>query len=316
MIEIIKNFFRGSVIGVAEIVPGVSGSTLALAMGIYDDVINFIHNILGWLKSKFIGVLAKFIARFGDLKLKEVKPHFEFGVPLVFGIVFINAVLANVISSLINTVPNYVQAVFFGLVIASVFVPWKEIKNKSLKNLIIILTVASITFMISGLKPSEIMLSPDPFYVFFVALVAIVAMLLPGVSGSFVFLIFGIYEYIIGIIRSLTRFDISGPQIYNLLAFCAGALISFSFFIKYVKIGFDKYPDTTYSILLGFIVGTLRLVFPFFEPVFENGKIVDRIPSSPFVSTDSYNVYVVILLIIAGFTFVKVAERFGSKKKK
>jgi putative membrane protein len=322
MLNIFKNILRGLIIGVAEIVPGVSGSTLALAMGIYDDMINFIHETLSWIRNKCFKLVYNIPHKFRKLETTHAQPpqnaklpNFNFGLPLLTGILTINLILANLITEMINLYPNYVHAIFFGLILGSISVPWKEIKVKSKRNIMIIIAVAASMLVLTMIKPSAVITNPNPIYIFFVGIMAILAMLLPGVSGSFIMLVFGLYEYIIGSIKDFSRFSLSTDQIINLFAFCVGAIVSFSFFIKLIKVGFTKFPDVTYSILLGFIIGSLRLVFPFFEAIIINGKFTDKIIHSPFEQSANYNLWLVLILIIIGYVFVRLVEMFGSRTK-
>ena len=309
---IFKNLFKGMIIGIAEIIPGVSGSTLALAMGIYDDLINFISNSLQFLKTKLLGKIHFLLSKKTNLSSKDqmTKPDFSFGLPVLSGVILINMILINLVPILINDYPNYVQAVFFGIILGSINVPLKSIKNKTFVNLSIIVATTIMLLIITGLKPNSIVLNPNPFYLFVSAILAVLAMLLPGISGSYILMLFGVYEYIINLGKSLVNLSINISQLTNLFVFILGAICSLLLFVKYIKIGFTRYNDITFSILVGCILGSLRVIVPFYEPVYENGKLVDKIFHSPLDYSGSYNMVIVFLLILCGFLFIKLIQRY------
>src|SRR5690606_25844130 len=131
----LKTILQGFVMGVAEIIPGVSGSTLALAMGIYDEFINLLFSV-----SEFIKSLFKFITRkisFADLKQSFFNIQFVFGFYLVFGMAIAIALLAGVLSGLLESNRYEVYAFFFGLVLTSIYLPYKEVGGFRLKEILV-----------------------------------------------------------------------------------------------------------------------------------------------------------------------------------
>jgi len=316
VIEFVRNYIKGIIIGIAEVIPGVSGSTLALSLNVYDDFIDFLNDFLAWLKQKIGFHFSKLIhvRSFSMVNGKvPVNPNFNFGLPLLLGIISVYFLLINLVGFLIKAIPNYVYSVFFGLVTASILKVWVSINKKTLANVFVIFVSSIFIFLLLGIKPSIVVINPDPIYIFFAAIFVITAMLLPGISGSFVLLVFGIYEYMIELVRSITKLSISPHDLLNLLAFVLGALISFIFFIKFIKTLFLKFKDATYSVLLGLMIGSLRVIFPFFEPVFSSdGKIIDKVPALP---NNNYNTFLIFLLIAIGFLVVKLIEKLGKQPK-
>lgn len=296
--------------GVAEIIPGVSGSTIALVFGIYDSFINFLHGLSDIGKS----LMYRFINIFKSKKLeiKVEKVDWSFGLTLVAGIIVVNLLLANVIGRLLIDYPNYIQAFFFGLVVASIFVPMGEMKNKTMKSYLIFISVAVITFFIVDLKPTVIT-EISLLYLFFAGLLAIMGMILPGISGAFILLILGVYEHIITIVKDLTRLNITVDKILELFVFGMGIIIGFSVFVRIVKVGFKKYPNIILPILSGIILGSLRAIYPFFDSIRgEDGKVVEKVYTMPFQS-DEYNSLIVLFIVIVGFVLIRILSRYGKE---
>ncbi len=309
---IFKNILKGMIIGTAEVIPGISGSTLALAMGIYDDLIIFINNLLLIVKKKLFykinNSLFPIKRTFQNIKV-AAELNLNFGLSILFGVIFINVILINLIPVVINKYPNYLQAIFFGIVLGSVNVPFKSIKNKNFTNLSITFLFTVLFSVLSSLKPSSIVIDPNPIYLFITAVFAVLAMLLPGVSGSFVLMLFGVYEYLLNLAKSLINFSVNVSQLINLLMFAAGAICALIFFVKYIKIGLIRYSDKTFSVLLGCILGSLSVLIPFFEPVYENDILVDKVFYFPLYKADSYDVFLVLIFIVSGFLFIKLIQK-------
>jgi putative membrane protein len=304
----IKTFLRGAAMGVAEIIPGVSGSTIALVFGIYDRFINFLHGLSDIGKS----IIYRFINIFKSKKLsiKREKIDWSFGLTLLSGMFAINLLLANVIGRLLIDYPNYIQAFFFGLVVASIFIPISEMKTRTLKSYMLFIIAALATFFIVGLKPTVIT-EISLIYLFVAGMFGIMGMILPGISGAFILLMLGVYEHIITIVKEFTRLDITADKFLELFVFGTGIIIGFSVFVRVVKVGFKKYPNIILPVLSGIILGSLRALYPFFDSIRgEDGKVVEKIFTSPFQSGE-YNSLIVIFITILGFVLIRVLSRFG-----
>lgn len=306
----ITTFFRGAAMGVAEIVPGVSGSTIALIFGIYDSFINFLHGLSDIGKSLIYRFINIFKAE--KLNIKREKIDWKFGLALLSGMVVINLLLANVIGRLLIDHPNYIQAFFFGLVVASIFIPMGEMKIKTAKSYLIFIIAAAITFFVVGLKPTVIT-EISLIYLFVSGIFGIMGMILPGISGAFILLILGVYEHIITIVKEFTRLDITADKFLELFVFGMGIIVGFSVFVRIVKVGFKKYPNIILPILSGIILGSLRAIYPFFDSIRgEDGKVVDKIFTLPFQSGE-YNSLIVLFIAIVGFVLIQILSRYGKE---
>ena len=176
--------------GAADVVPGVSGGTIAFISGIYQELIDSINKInFSVLKN----------VKKNGLKATWASINGNFLFALILGIGISILTFSKVITHLLDTQPILVWSFFFGLVIASIVFIWKEITKWSLKTYIALIIGILISYYITIAKPVE---SPDSFpYLFLSGFLAIIAMILPGVSGAFILLLMGSYEVVIGTIN-------------------------------------------------------------------------------------------------------------------
>lgn len=251
--------------GIAEVIPGVSGSTLALIMGIYDDFINFLHQISDLIKEVIRFIIRRSSLR--DLKISFLNIDWKFGIFLLLGMAISLALFSHIISYLLETQTPYVYAFFFGLVIASIAIPFSAMKERSLFNFSIIFATFAIFFTILGMDPID---SPEsnPIFLFIAGALAICAMVLPGVSGSFIFLLLGVYDYVIGLIKNLTKLTISTNELVNLFAVGLGIVFGFSLFVRLLKIGLQNRPSEIMAFLIGLMLASLRALWPFMNETY------------------------------------------------
>lgn len=297
----LTTIFQGFVMGIAEIIPGVSGSTLALTMGIYDDLINFLNQV-----SDVIKVCLKFIVRkasFSDIKKTLLMIDFKFGILLSFGGVVAVILLSNVLEDLVESNKQYVYAFFFGLIISSLYIPFKEIKVKNFKTFSIFIVTFILSFLILGIQPAQDVVQPSALFMFVAALIAVCGMVLPGVSGSFILLLLGLYQYILSCIKALTRLSIQSNDLLNIVIFAIGLVLGFSVFVKFLKIAFTKASDYVLSFLLGLMLSSTRVLWPFIEKV--NGEYL---PKNPWEMQLNELTIIVIIIAISIFAVFLISR--------
>ena len=237
-------YLKGLAMGAADIVPGVSGGTIALITGIYEELISSIKNINTQLMKT---LFKKGIRQFW----KDLNGTFL--IILVTGIFTSVILLARVIVFLLENHEYKIWGFFFGLIIASAFVILKDIKTLNLKNIIIVLfgfaTAAGVVLSNTTTLPNT------DLYIFLSGSIAITAMILPGISGSFILLLLSKYEFIINAIKD---FDL---RIILVFGFgCIFGLLIFSRILHYL---FQNYKDNLLCILSGFLIGSLIKIWPF-----------------------------------------------------
>ena len=249
--------------GIAEIVPGVSASTLALVMKIYFDFISFLYQISNFLKEALLFLIFK--SNLEKLKSVFKEIDLKFGVFLFLGMLLAIVSFSNLMSYLLDNYREYVLAFFFGLVLASVSVPWREIKEKNFREVMLVIISFVIFFLLLSLKPYEMMQAPSPFYFFFGGSIAICAMVLPGISGSFVFLMLGLYEFIVNYISNFARFVFDTSEVLSILGVFLGIVFGFSIFVRILKNALQNHSSVIFAVLTGIILASLRVLWPYAE---------------------------------------------------
>lgn len=272
--------------GGADIIPGVSGGTMALIVGIY-------RRLISSLSSGFSAIVAgiRLDGRASLYHLREVE--WRLIIPLLLGIGTALIVGAHVIPVLIARYPHESLGLFFGLVAGSLAIPWQRIERKTALSVVVAVVAAVIAFLLTGIPPGG---SVDPSYVrvFLSAAVAICAMILPGVSGAFLLKVLGIYE--------VTLLALTDANVAYVLVFILGAAVGLGLFSKLLNYLLERWQDVTMAALVGLMGGALRALWPW--------QAADRAllwpaPDEPVVT--------VIVLAIAGFVAVSALAFFGDR---
>lgn len=302
----LKDYFlitlRGIMMGAADVVPGVSGGTIAFITGIYEELIDSIKSI------DHIGV---------KLLFKEGIPAFWkhingwFLVALFTGIGISILSLVKVISYLLETFPTMLWGFFFGLIVSSALYIGLKIKKWGVLRGVALAAGIAIAYFITTLTQTQ---TPDaPWFIFLAGMIAICAMILPGISGSFLLLILGKYKYII---HSIKEFDLITIATFG--AGCVVGLLSFSHVLSWL---FKKYHDMTIAVLTGFMVGSLNKVWPWKNTletyVDRHGDVMPLVQQNVFPGSYTEgdpSTMAVIGLAIAGFLVVLLLERLGKQK--
>lgn len=274
---LIAIFLRGLFMGSADIIPGVSGGTIALITGIYERLVHAISKI----KFGFIRPLVKgeFSAARNSIR-EEV--DFELFVPLLSGIALAILTLSKIIMFLITNYVAYTYAFFTGLILASAFIVYTQINGRSVRNVAFGVLGFVLAYLFVGLNP--IQANHTLPVVFFSGFVAICAMILPGISGAFLLLLLNQYEYMLSVLNNL--------KIVEILTFLTGAAMGILTFSRVLDYLLRNHEAVTMSFLVGLMIGTLRL------------------PYNKIVPLESPSIIIPSLIIGAvGFTLVMILER-------
>jgi len=291
---------KGLAMGAADVVPGVSGGTIAFISGIYDELIDSIDsiNLTNIKLLKTDGITAFF---------KAVNGQFLISLFLGIGISVLS--LARLFKYLLETKPILVWAFFFGLVLASIVFIAKQIKKWNILAVILLLIGIGIAYYIT-IIPAIGSASNSPLFLIFAGALAICAMILPGISGAFILLLLGAYKPTIDAINN--------HEYKNIAYLAIGAIVGLLSFAKVLKWLFKNYKNATLAILTGFVIGSLNKIWPWKEvlqSVVINGKtkILQEKSISPF-TVENNNLTAAILLAILGFLLIVVLEKLGNKK--
>lgn len=302
--EYLIHFLKGFCMGVADLIPGVSGGTIAFITGIYEGLLEAVASIH---KDVIIDLL-KF--RFKDV---AAKVHLRFIIPLGAGMVLAILSLARLMHYLIKEQPVPTWALFFGLIAASIIVIWKQLEDHfDIKNIALIIFGAVFAYLIVGMIPVE---TPDAnWFIYLCGIIGITAMILPGISGSFLLLILGKYEYITGAVKN----PLVPENIVILFVFLCGTASGLLGFSKILNWLMKHYHSLTMAWLTGILIGSMRKVWPWKE-VLETkvirGKV--KILREANVMPEHINgeVWLAIALIILGFIAVLWMDYHHSKRK-
>jgi len=298
--------FRGLAMGAADVVPGVSGGTVAFITGIYEELIDTISGVnLSLLKTFKNQGLKSF--------WKQLNGNFLVALFLGIGISIVS--LAKVISYLLETHPILVWSFFFGLVLASIHLVGKQVKKWNVATVIAFLVGTTIAFWITILPPMQ--QADASWYIFISGAIAICAMILPGISGSFILLLLGSYQTILNAIK---EFDI--PKIVLFAGGCVVGLLSFSHLLKWM---FKKFEGITIAVLAGFLLGSLNKLWPWKETILtftnSHGKVIPleqkNISPTKFESLtgNDSQFMLAVLLCLVGIALILILEKFGNKEK-
>ena len=270
---------KGMIIGVANIIPGVSGGTLMITLGIYEQIIDTISHFF-----------------------KNFKKNLKFIIPIAIGMVLSILLLSKLISLCLDKYPFPTTMFFVGLIIGGIPLIWRKTSaaKKKFSNWLVFLITFAIVVTFAFLKSGDFVvdfnsLTPvDYITLFLIGMVSAATMVIPGISGSFVLMMLGYYEPIVNTIKDLTKFDLLGHNILILAPFGIGILVGIVLVAKLIEYLLKKYPVKTYYGVLGFVLASLVAII---KPMFG-------------MTPGIFEIIVSIILIIGGGV---IAYKLGDK---
>tara|TARA_B100000927_G_scaffold36111_3_gene25941 strand:- start:2520 stop:3335 length:816 start_codon:yes stop_codon:yes gene_type:complete len=270
--------------GIADAMPGISGGTIALLVGIYEELVNTISRLN-------LRIISEFKIRDFNSFWKKINGNFL--ITLILGISISLISFVKVSASLLENYPLFVWSFFLGLIFATIYVIFKLINKWYLTNFIILFFCIFFSVYISSFTvdvTNEISL----LYIFMSGIIASSAMILPGISGSLVLVILGVYTYMIKSLDNL--------ELVVIFTFIFGSLIGLLSFSKILKYLFKNYRDLTYTIMLGLVIGSIEKAWPW------NKELA--------VEISNLNMFFSISLVIFGLIIVLLVERLKKQNDK
>jgi putative membrane protein len=250
----LRTFFRGLgagvLMGAADIIPGVSGGTIALIVGVYERIIQALH-----ASTSVASALAQGQWRVAQVHLRRM--HLGLLLPLAAGILAAIVLGARILPPLLEAHPIPMRGLFLGLVGASLAIPALRLSAWTPRLVSVALAAAVVAFLLTGL-PTADSASPSLPRVFATAAIAICAMIVPGVSGAFLLEVFGLYE---PTLNAINTYDLA-----YLATFAMGAAVGLGGFARVLHYVLAHHYDTTMAVLIGLIAGALRALWPFLTP--------------------------------------------------
>jgi putative membrane protein len=282
------NTLKGILIGTAEVIPGVSGGTVALIVGVYDHIINGISHLV-----RAVGFLLRGKPADAGKQFREIR--FAMLLPILFGMILAILTTASILEPLLVAEPEIVRAAFAGMLIASLYVPIRLVgKDFRSIHVAILILGAAAAFWLTSL-PNAGLENPVAWQIVLFAGLAVCALVLPGVSGSFFLLAVGMYGPTIAAVNN--------RDLGYLGLFVIGAIIGLLSFALVMKWFLDNYRALTLSLMIGLMIGSLRALWPWQDQAREPLGITD--PTGPLLA----------LLLGAGIVTLTIGlERYLSSR--
>lgn len=300
-------FLKGFAMGAANVIPGVSGGTIALITGIFERLINAIKSLNGVA----INLLFKG-------KIKDLIKHIDFYFLIAVFVGMLTSVfsIAKLLEYLFINYPVFVWSFFFGLILASVYYVGKTINKWSISVIAVFILGTAIAFFISMLNPAT---QNDSFvYLIICGVIAICSMILPGLSGSFILILLGNYELVM--IHAVNNLDLK--ILIPVMIGAIGGLIAFSHVLSWI---YTRYKDQTISILTGFILGSLGILWPWKNEIYrvdvagnfiiKNGEKIVQSYTKYIPESFSREVVIAVILMIFGIITISLIEKIASTQK-
>ncbi len=281
------HFAQGLLMGGADVIPGVSGGTMALIVGIYERLLRAVSGVFDAITGLLRGDMRRVRAALAEVEWRFILP---------LGIGILSAIVAGsrIILPLMERYPEAARGLFFGLVAASIAIPWMRIEHPRALEYALVPVAAVAAYFLVGLPPTEIA-DPGLLRVFASAAVAICAMILPGVSGSFLLAVLGMYTATLTALHDL--------DVAYIAVFAAGAAVGLGIFSKLLEWLLERHHDVTMAALVGLMAGSLRALWPW--------QAEDRTMHLPGAGDPLASVLV---LLAAGFVFVTLLTWWGHRR--
>lgn len=293
---------KGMAMGAADVVPGVSGGTIAFISGIYEELLNSISSFNFSLINVF---------KNEGFKSVWIKVNGNFLVSLFVGILISVLSLAKLIESMLENHPIVIWSFFFGLVLASIIYMGKQITKWTKGSFLCLILGAILAFYITTLNPM-VSANSSPWFLFLVGMIAICAMILPGISGSFILVLLGAYKPVLNALNT--------KDFVSIIIFLVGAILGLLSFSRILKWLFSTYKNYMLATLTGFIIGSLNKIWPWKETISwrTNSKGIEvpfnTASVSPFSFEGDNQLLISIFLMLIGFGLIILLEKLAIKK--
>jgi len=285
VIQITRTLVSGFLMGTADLIPGVSGGTIALVLGIYERLVNSIRE-----GSSALGSILK--ADVPGFKEHLRRVEWLFLVPLLAGILTAVVSLASFLDHQLEENPTILAGLFFGLVVGSVVIAWRLLREPVGLHFVIAFAVAAVLFLLLGIGEDSVVQDPSLLAYFGAGALAICAMILPGISGSLILLLIGMYAPVLAAVNE-RDFVVVG-------IFLLGAIIGLGLFSQVLHWALHRHHDPILAGLIGLMAGSLRVLWPWPEGVESSGLSA---PGDDWVS--------VVVAAVIGFLVVFVIARLA-----
>ena len=291
-------FVKGVSMGMVELIPGVGIATLSLSFNIYHEFIGFLHDVSTVFKELSYLLVGRFETKSFKKSLNTLAS--DFSIPLFLGIIFGLFIFSFILRFTLENLPAYINALFFGLVLASISVPLRQIKNISVKDKIFMFLSFCIFFFLFGFHSSNIFYIPSSLIVFISGFFTSLTLVLPGLGGASALVIFGVYTYMLDIITHLFSSTLTADQAYSFVIFLLGLFLGFVVIVRVLKRVIKSYKSIVMASLSGIMIASLRALYPFITI-----KGDTTIISTPWELPAGHSI-IIFVVIIVSYTLTKV----------
>jgi putative membrane protein len=292
---------KGFLMGAADIIPGVSGGTIAFITGISESLIRAIKSV----NLRFAGHLFKL-----DLKAALAEVHFRFLLPLLAGLLLAVAGISRVMHHLLLHHPVEIWSLFFGLIAASIWVVGRKVEKWNAAAVAALAAGAAVSYLIVGLIP--VTTPEEHWFIFLCGMIAICAMILPGISGAFLLLLLGKYEYVTATLKN----PFEPGSVLVILVFLAGCAVGIAGFSRVLSWLLTHRHGVTVAVLTGFMIGGMRKVWPWKEVLktrIIRGKEYVLLEKNVLPDATMSELYVPLLIMAAGAIAVLLLELLSAR---
>lgn len=290
--------------GTADTVPGVSGGTVALILGHYERLVTAISHIDSHLVSLLLQRRWRSAVNHGDLR---------FLIVLALGMAFGILSLASAMHWLLDYRLAETFSLFFGVILASSYLVAKQIRRWTAIGALLALVTASFVYVLA--QANSLSGSEHGAYLFVTAMIAICAMILPGISGAFVLLLLGTYYPVTSLVKELASGNVNSEILSRIALFVLGCLVGLLLFSRLLKYLLRQHATLTYFALLGLMLGSLRKLWPLQQPTAETAAEKFSLRKWELVPPDQWSGSLITLLLIAlaGTATVLALDAWGSR---
>lgn len=304
MKELLRNGIWGAIMAIGELLPGVGMQTVAIIAGLYDDVIEFLFQGTEFVKVLGLFIIAK--AKKVDLATAFFQIPWKFGLS-VFGVLFMTIVIfSHTVGAVFETYPTQIAAVSFGIILASILIPYKEITEKTWKEYLLFTVSFLCFFGLFSIHGTNAEVPPSALTFFGGGLIASLAAFFPGISISLALLLMGLYEPLFSSIEKLTSRHADSYSFLTVLLFVIGLAIGMLLCVRLLNYVLQRYKSLFLAFIVGLIAASLRGVWPFFDQTTQQATLPWNVPVTQLSQQT--------LLITVAFILITLIRKYAENK--
>jgi putative membrane protein len=306
----IRNFILGIFMGFGEIIPGVGAQTAMILIGVYNETIQMIYQQTELVRVAFLFIIRK--STFDNVKKAFWAIPWSYSIFAPLASIITLLLLSGPVSDLVEHYPMTMFAAAFGIVLATITIPFKEMPRKSWKELVIFIVSVVAFLILFSQQPGLLREYTNPFMLFFAGIICSLAGFFPGISVSFALVLLGVYQYLLKTARNIPALTATPMDWMNLIAFGLGIMVGGFLLIRLLKAAFTRYPSQLLAFILGLIVASLYAVWPFMD----TNSSVDPEKMTKILPTNMDPMFILFIFSISAGMFIIITTiRYFAEKR-